>query len=140
MGSAAWLAGNAMENLMTKLRFVALALAGALLLTTINVTSASAYWRGRGWGIGAGLAAGALIGSAIAARPYYYGPAYGAYYGAPRYYYGPPVVYAPVAAVPYGYYGNGYGYGYYGYYNGYGSGCSGSYAQRRGCAWGDTAR
>jgi hypothetical protein len=140
MGSAAWLAGNAMEHLMTKLRFVALALAGALLLTTINVTSASAYWRGRGWGIAGGIAAGALIGSAIAARPYYYGPAYpayGAYYGAPRYYYGPPVVYAPVAAVPYGY---GYGYGYYGYHNGYGSGCGGSYGQRRGCSWGDTAR
>jgi hypothetical protein len=136
MGSAAWLAGNAMENLMTKLRFVAPALAGALLLTTINVTSASAYWRGGGWGIGAGLAAGALIGSAIAARPYYYGPAYGAYYGAPRYYYRPPVVYAPVAAVPYGY-GYGYGYGYYGYYR---SGCGGSYGQRRGCAWGDTSR
>ena len=92
-------AGNAMEHLMTKLRFVALALAGALLLTTINVTSASAYWRGRGWGIGAGLAAGAPIASAIAARPYYYGPAYGAYYGAPRNYYGPPVVYSPVAPV-----------------------------------------
>ena len=133
---------------MTKLRFVALAWSGALLLTTINVTSASAYWRGRGWGIGAGLVAGALIGSAIAARPYYYGPAYpayGPYYGAAPYYYGPPVAYAPVAAVPFGYgygYGNGYGYGYgyYGYYNGYGSGCSGSYAQRRGCSWGDTAR
>jgi hypothetical protein len=127
-----------MEHRMTKFRFAALALAGALLLTTINVTSASAYWRGRGWGIGAGLVAGALIGSAIAARPYYYGPAYGAYYGAPRYYYGAPVVYAPVAAVPYGYYGYGYGYGY-GYY-GYASGCSGSYGQRRGCSWGDTSR
>jgi hypothetical protein len=138
MGSVVWLAGNAMENPMTKLRFVALALAGALLLTTINVTSASAYWRGRGWGIAAGLAAGALIGSAIAARPYYYGPGYGPYYGAAPYYYGPPVAYAPVAAVPYGYYG--YGYGPYGYYNGYGSGCSGSYAQRRGCSWGDTGR
>ena len=110
------------------------------MLTAINVTSASAYWRGRGWGIGAGLVAGALIGSAIAARPYYYGPAYpayGAYYPPSPYYYGPPTVYAPVAAVPYGY---GNGYGNYGYYNGYGRGCSGSYGQRRGCAWGDTSR
>jgi hypothetical protein len=38
-------------------------------------------WHGghRGWGAGAvigGLAAGAIVGSAIAARPYYYGPGY----------------------------------------------------------------
>ena len=32
------------------------------------------YWRGRGWGWGfGGLAAGAIIGSAIAAAPYGYG-------------------------------------------------------------------
>jgi hypothetical protein len=52
------------------------------------------YWRGRGWGWGGGafvggLAAGALIGGAIAA-PYYYGSPY--YYG-PRY--APVPAYAP---------------------------------------------
>jgi BA14K-like protein len=52
------------------------------------------YWRGRGWGWGGGafvggLAAGALIGGAIAA-PYYYGSPY--YYG-PRY--APAPAYAP---------------------------------------------
>lgn len=53
------------------------------------------YWRGRGWGWGGGafvggLAAGAIIGGAIAA-PYYYGyPGYypPGYYGQPAY--GPP--------------------------------------------------
>src|ERR1700758_1255040 len=49
-------------------------------------------WRGGwGWGIGAGLAAGAIIGGALAA-PYYYGGYYGgpyyggAYYADPGYY------------------------------------------------------
>jgi hypothetical protein len=50
-----------------------------------------------GWG-GLGLAAGAVIGTALAAAPYY-----GGYYG-----YGYP------------YYGSGYGSGYYGYDSGYG--------------------
>ena len=134
---------------MTRYRSTALALTGALVLTAASVTSASAYWRGyRGWGWGpgivAGLAAGALIGSAVAARPYYYGPPYPTY---PTYYVAPPVLYgAPVAAVPYGYagYAGYYGYGgyggYYGYNGYYGSSCSGSYGQRRGCAWGDTSR
>ena len=86
------------------------------------------YWRGWGWGIG-GLAAGAIIGSAIASAPYGYyggGPYYGGYgpgYGyAPAYYgygYGPayPRYYRPYR--PY----YGYGYGYYRpyrpYYRGY---------------------
>jgi hypothetical protein len=52
-------------------------------------------WRGGGVGLGLGFAAGALIGSALAA-PYYGG---------------------------YGYYGDGYGYGYSpAYYGGYGYG------------------
>jgi len=61
------------------------------------------HWRGRGfgWGIG-GLAAGAIIGSAIASS----GP-YG-YYGGGPYYGG------------YGYPGPGYGYGYAPAYYGYG--------------------
>lgn len=60
-------------------------------------------YRGRrGWGggagVGLGLAAGALLGGAIAAgaSPYYYGPGY--YYGGPAYYPAP----APVVVDPYG--------------------------------------
>jgi hypothetical protein len=72
-------------------------------------------FRGGGWGyrgglgyrgLGYGLAAGAIVGGAIASRGYYggYGGYYGGYggYGYPSYSY---------AAVPYGY-GGGYGYGY----------------------------
>jgi hypothetical protein len=44
-------------------------------------------WRGRGAAIGAGIAAGLLLGGALAARPYYYG------YGAPYPYYAPAPVY-----------------------------------------------
>jgi hypothetical protein len=58
-------------------------------------------WYGRGWGWGAplaGLAAGAIIGGAIAGAPYYYGPG--------PYYYGPgPAYYGPGYAPPPGYYG-----------------------------------
>ncbi|WFU83520.1 hypothetical protein QA645_12465 [Bradyrhizobium sp. CIAT3101] len=72
------------------------------------------YWRGWGWGFG-GLAAGAIIGSAIASGgPYGYyggGPYYGGYgYPGPGYGYG----YAP--AYYGGGYGAGYGYGYRPYY------------------------
>jgi hypothetical protein len=57
-------------------------------------------YRGRGWGgggVGLGIAAGALLGGAIAAgaSPYYYGPGY--YYGGPAYYPAP----APVVVDPY---------------------------------------
>jgi hypothetical protein len=78
------------------------------------------YWRGRGfgWGIG-GLAAGAIIGSAIASSsPYGYyggGPYYGGYgYPGPGYGYAPAYYgggYGPGYA-----YGPGYGYGYRSYY------------------------
>jgi hypothetical protein len=71
--------------------------------------------RGWGWGgFGVGLAAGALIGGAIAAtRPYYgYGYGYPGYYGynyAPAYYgYGYPGYYGYSA----GYYAPAYGYSY----------------------------
>ena len=72
------------------------------------------YWRGRGWGWGAGgLLAGAIIGGAIASSaPYGYyggGPYYGGYGYGPGYGYG----YAPAY---YGGYGPSYGYG--GYYAG----------------------
>src|SRR4051812_49960770 len=71
---AASVARNAMENNMTKLRTAAVALAGVLAITATSATSASAQWRrhgGWGWGpgIAAGVATGALIGSAVAARP-----------------------------------------------------------------------
>jgi hypothetical protein len=87
------------------------------------------YWRGRGWGWGAGgLLAGAIIGGAIASSaPYGYyggGPYYGGYggygYGSGYGYgYAPSYGYAPAY---YGGYGPSYGYGgyyarpsYYGY-------------------------
>ncbi len=69
-------------------------LAGAAIVTVLigsvaATTSAEARWRGRGGGaFFGGLAAGALIGGAFAASPYY---GYGPYYG-PRYY-GPAPVY-----------------------------------------------
>jgi hypothetical protein len=67
-------------------------------------------FRGDGWGyrgLGYGLAAGALVGGAIASSAYYGG--YGGYYGGgyPSYSY---------AAVPSYGYGGGYGYGYGGSY------------------------
>ncbi len=59
--------------------FAALALVGT---TLVAATPAEARWWGHRhgwWGPGAGFAAGALIGGALAARPYYDGPGY--YYG-----------------------------------------------------------
>src|SRR5262245_1372136 len=51
-------------------------------------------WRRFGWGLGAGLVTGAIVGGAIASSPYYgYGP-YPYYYAPP-----PPVVYGPPAVV-----------------------------------------
>ena len=67
-------------------------MAGALAVRNAAPASVETVRWGRGWGWGlGGLAAGAIIGGALAA-PYYYGPGY--YYGAPYYpapaYYGPP--------------------------------------------------
>jgi hypothetical protein len=65
----------------------------AVLATSlVAATPADARWRHRHgwWGPGIGFAAGALIGSALAPRPYYYGPQY--YYGPPAYAYGGTVV------------------------------------------------
>jgi len=103
--------------MLTKLRTVALT--GALMTAAIPAltTSADAAWWGRGgwgwghgwgWGgVGVGLAAGALVGAALA-RPYYggyycygYAPAYdggyggygyGGYYGRRFYAYGGPSI------------------------------------------------
>jgi BA14K-like protein len=78
---------------------------GALALknaTPANVESVQ--FRRWGWGVGAGLVAGAIIGGALTS-PYYYGP--GPYYAAPGpYYYAPPppppVYYGAPAAPVYG--------------------------------------
>lgn len=71
----------------TKITACVLALAiGAL---TLGATSADAQrWRGHhhrhgGWGVGAGFAAGALLGGALASRPYYGPGYYGGYAAAP---------------------------------------------------------
>jgi hypothetical protein len=81
--------------------------AAALLAGAVTMPSqAEARWGHRGWGWGpgifGGLAAGALIGSALAG-PRYYGPYYGyrSYYGPAYAYYGPR---------PYYRYGPGYAY------------------------------
>jgi hypothetical protein len=72
------------------------ALKGAAPLTSETEFVRYRGHRGRGWSVGAGIAAGALIGGLLATRPaypYYYYPGY--YY--PGYY--PPPYYRP--AVPY---------------------------------------
>jgi hypothetical protein len=76
-----------MKRLLTGL-LAAATIAGAAVATS---APAEARW-GWGWGLGA-FAAGAVVGSALAA-PYYYAP-YG-YYGAPGPYYGPPCVWRRV--------------------------------------------
>jgi hypothetical protein len=61
----------------------------------------SVRWGGRGWGLGAGLVAGAIVGGALLA-PRYYAP--GPYYYGPGPYYAPGPVYAdpgPAYADPY---------------------------------------
>jgi hypothetical protein len=63
--------------------------ADALAIRKAAGTDVEKVWGGWGWGVGAGFLGGAIVGGALAARPYYYGP-----YG-PYYYYGPPVVYGP---------------------------------------------
>src|SRR5262249_44950644 len=91
----------------------ATASAGPLPVNSINgpTHATEVAWRGHGWhghgwgpavGIGAGLAAGALIGSAVAAQPYGY------YYGEPGYVYGAPYAY-DVGPTYYGYSNWGYG-------------------------------
>jgi BA14K-like protein len=83
---------------------------GALALkNAVPANVESVQFRGWGWGVGAGLVAGAIIGGALA-NPYYYGPgpyyaAPGPYYAAPGpYYYGapPPAYYGAPAGPAYG--------------------------------------
>jgi hypothetical protein len=91
----------------------------AAMKSMVDQNTTEVRWVGGyrvGWGyrrLGYGLAAGAIVGGAIASSGYYGG--YGGYYGADPYY--------SYAAVPYGY-GGGYGYG--------GCGCPsyGGYAAR----------
>jgi hypothetical protein len=126
------------ERMMrTSTKLIALGLAGALSIAATPsfagplMSSGAAVrsaapdhvtdirWRGRsvGPGIAFGLAAGALVGAAVAARPYgpdyyYEGAPYGAYEGpvyAEPYAYDAPVYSAPVYSAP-GYYPS-YGYG-----------------------------
>jgi len=121
---------NAMEKTMTiKNHVIAFDLAGALAMGAAATASAGPLsidtgvknapvqttdvaWRGHrggwGWGgpavgVGAGLAAGALIGSAVAGSPYG-----GYYYDDPGYVYAQPYAYDAAPA----YVGPGYGYGY----------------------------
>ena len=64
------------------------------------------WGRGFGWGLGAGLLGGAIIGGALA-RPYYYGAPYYYGYGAPYY---PPGAYGPGYYPAPAYGGGGAGY------------------------------
>ena len=91
---------------------IALALAGAVTASAATPTLARSW---KPWAAaGAGFAAGAVVGSAIASRPYYgsygyYSPGYDSYAYSPGYdgyAYSPSVTYATPAP----YYGYGYGY------------------------------
>lgn len=80
-----------MTNAMTKLSktLTVLAAAATLGLATMAAPQparADCIGCAVGAGIIGGLAAGAIIGSAVAPRPYYYGPGYYAGPGAPVYY------------------------------------------------------
>ena len=67
--------------------------ADALAITkATNTNVETVRWgRGFGWGLGAGLLGGAIVGGALAA-PYYYGEPYYYSYGEPYY---PPAAYGP---------------------------------------------
>jgi hypothetical protein len=90
------LRGDVMRKVLT-----ALAVAASLAVATVATSAPALAWRGGwgGWGWGGpalGFAAGALVGSALAA-PYYGGYGYGYPYGGGYYGY----------AAPYPYYGGG---------------------------------
>lgn len=130
----------------SKLAMTAAAIGASLFLITATAP-AQAQWRshgggwrhGGGWGgAAAGFAAGAIVGSAVGAGGYYYGP-YGYGYSG---YYGPDYAYdSPSYGGRYGYADSGYGpyasddtYGYDGYAQGggaYASGDGASYCAQR---------
>lgn len=98
-------------------------------------------WRGRGWGWAPGVAAGAIIGGAVAATQpwnwgygydgYAYGPDYGyapGYAYAPAYAYSPDYTYAPGGYTP-GY--SDYAYAPEGYTTGYSAGNDVAYCSQR---------
>jgi hypothetical protein len=62
--------------------------------STVPTAVDTVQWRGWGWGLGTGLIAGAIVGSALTA-PYYYGYGPYPYYAAPP----GPVYYGPAAPV-----------------------------------------
>ena len=145
--AAALIAGGA-SSLAGSADTVPLGGASLTLRDASTPTLQTVQWR-RGWrGLGVGLAAGAIIGGAIAASTYGYGYGYPAYgYGyAPAYGYGygyaPAYGYAPTSpAYGYGYgyapsyyYNYGYAPAYYGYSNAYPR-YRGSYVRRAWRRW-----
>ena len=106
-----------MRKIGTARTLTAIATAAAIAAATAALPPRAEAYRGWG-GVAAGVAAGAIIGGALASRGYY---GYGPYYGyAPYYYAPPPVVYEepPVYVAPHPYY-NGYsGQTHGGYYYG----------------------
>ena len=104
---------------------VALTLVGSTALVTMTPAEAQGYgyrgWGYGGWGLGLGvLAAGAVIGSALASPYYGYSPGY-SYGYAPGYSYGyaPGYSYGYAPGYSYGY-APGYNYGFRRAYYGYG--------------------
>ena len=108
----------------------------AAIKSMVDQNTTEVRWRGGGYGyrgLGYGVAAGAIVGGAIARRSYYgYSGGYGYSSGYPAY------GYASVPRYGYGGYGGyGYGYGYpaysyaavpqYGYGGGYGYGYGSAY-------------
>jgi BA14K-like protein len=93
VSAAALVAASLVSNAASAAPVNALAIKNATSSDVLQVQ------RGWGWGFGAGLLGGAIIGGALAA-PYYYGPGY-----YPPAYYGPGYYPAPA-------YGPGYGPGY----------------------------
>jgi hypothetical protein len=68
-----------METAMTKSKTFAAALAALTLATTFTAIGGQAQAHphfGHGWGLGAGLVAGTLIGAAAVSNSYSYEPAY----------------------------------------------------------------